>query len=226
MKRFLFATALAITCTATNVPAQAPSALSASQPQLKQRERYHIHPGDSLVLAYRFTPDFNQTVTVQPDGYVQLNIIGSLRVADLTLDQVHDLIVEKAGVRLNAPELNLTLKDFVAPYVVVGGEVSKPGRQELREGTTALQAILQSGGFGENARAGQVVVIRRINDVEGEVHVLNLAHVHKTDDLERDMALQSGDMIMVPRDRIFAISRFVKLANVGVYFNPLDSFIR
>ena len=40
------------------------------------------------------------------------------------------------------------------------------------------------------------------------------------------MTLQAGDMVMVPRDRIFHISRYIKLANVGVYVNPLDQLVR
>ncbi len=202
-------------------PAKSPVA-----PQLQQHERYRIHPGDVLVLSYRFTPDFNQTAIVEPDGYVALNLVGRIRVAGLSMDQTHDLIVQGASDRLNAPELTLSLKEFVAPYIVVSGEVAKPGKLELREGTTALQSIQLAGGFGENARAGQVIVIRRVNDVEGEVHLLNLARIHTNKDLERDMALQAGDMVVVPRDRISQISRYIKLSNVGVYFNPLDPITR
>ena len=51
---------------------------------------------------------------------------------------------------------------------------------------------------------------------------MNLAKLRKTADLERDIQLQSGDMVFVPRDKIEKISRFVKLANLGLYFNPLQ----
>jgi hypothetical protein len=54
------------------------------------------------------------------------------------------------------------------------------------------------------------------------VRVLNLSKVRKTADLEKDIQLQSGDMLFVPRDKIEKISRFVKLANLGLYFNPLQ----
>jgi polysaccharide export outer membrane protein len=190
--------------------------------KLHHRERYTLRSGDVLELQYRYTPEQNQTVTVLPDGYVNLNLVGDLRVGDLTLKQAHDLIVEKVRDRLNDPELNLILKEFQKPYVVVAGEVAKPGRFDLRENTTAMQAILLSGGFGQGAQTGQVLLFRKINGDDAEVRVLNLTKLRKTSDLERDIQLQSGDMLFVPRDKVEKISRFIKLANLGLYFNPLQ----
>jgi polysaccharide biosynthesis/export protein len=190
--------------------------------KLHHRDRYTLRAGDVLELQYRYTPELNQTVTVLPDGYVNLNLIGEVRISDLTLTQAHDLILEKARARLNDPELNLILKEFQKPYVVVGGEVAKPGRIDLRENTTAMQAILLSGGFLQGARSNQVLLFRRINSEDAEIRVLDLSKLRKTSDLERDIQLQSGDMLLVPRDRIEKVARFIKLANLGLYFNPLQ----
>src|ERR1700740_24341 len=83
--------------------------------ELHQRPRYILHAGDVITLDYRYTPEFNQTVTIQPDGFVTLNVVGDIKVAGLTLDQAHDQIIKMASTRLNHPELNLTLKDFEHP---------------------------------------------------------------------------------------------------------------
>jgi polysaccharide biosynthesis/export protein len=190
--------------------------------KLHHRERYTLRAGDVLELQYRYTPELNQTVTVLPDGYVNLNLIGDLRVSGLTVAQAHDLILEKVRERLNDPELNLILKEFQKPYVVVAGEVSKPGRLDLRENTTAMQAILLAGGFTQAAQTGQVLLFRKINTEEAEIRVLHLAKLRKTVDLERDILLQPGDMLLVPRDKVEKVSRFIKLANLGMYFNPLQ----
>ena len=189
--------------------------------KLHHRERYTLRSGDVLELQYRYTPELNQTVTVLPDGYVNLNLVGEIRLSDLTLTQAHDLILEKARARLNEPELNLILKEFQKPYVVVAGEVAKPGRIDLRENTTAMQAILMSGGFSQSAQSGQVLLFRKINEDDAEVRVLHLSKMRKTSDLERDIQLKSGDMLYVPRDKVEKVARFMKLANLGMYFNPL-----
>jgi polysaccharide export outer membrane protein len=143
-------------------------------------------------------------------------------VSDLTVEQARDLIIRKAQAQLNEPELNLVLKSFQQPYVVVAGEVGKPGKIDLRENTTAMQAILLSGGFSPSARSGQVLLFRKINSNTAEIRVLKLAKLRKTTDLERDVQLESGDMLLVPRDKIERVSRYIKLLNIGTYFNPLQ----
>ena len=115
--------------------------------ELHQRPVYRLHIGDVIVLSYRLTPEFNQTVTVQPDGCVDLEIVGNVKVAGYSLEQVHDKIVNLAASRLNHPELAITLKQFQQPYVVVAGEVAKTGKIEINENSTALQAIMLAGGF-------------------------------------------------------------------------------
>jgi polysaccharide export outer membrane protein len=188
--------------------------------QLHRRPEYTLHIGDVISLDYRYTPEFNQTVTVQPDGFVNLNIVGNLKVSGLTIERVHDEIISSASYRLNNPELTLTLKEFEQPYVVVAGEVEKPGKIELRENTTALQAVMLAGGFKESARDTHVVLFRRINGDTAEVRQLDLHNIKKEADLERDTELEPGDMLLVTRNKLEHLSRFMKASNLGVYFNP------
>jgi polysaccharide export outer membrane protein len=196
---------------------------AAADPQLHPRPRYHLRAGDTLRLDYRLTPDLNQKVTVQPDGYVDLNIAGEVQVAGLTVTQAHDLIVERESGHLNHPELNLILDEFTRPYVVVAGEVAKPGQLEMRDNMTALSAILMAGGFTQMAKSGQVIVFRKFNDTIDEVKQLNLTSIHNTAQLEHDMALQPGDLILVPHDRISRLQHYMQAANIGLYLNPLQA---
>lgn len=192
------------------------------QPVLQHRPRYLLRSGDTLDVQYRLTPEFNQTVMVQPDGYVNLNEAGTVYVGGLTVDQAHDLIVQKASAKLKDPELTISLESFTHPYVVVAGQVAKPGQIELKENTTALGAILLAGGFTPNAKSGQVIVFRKVNDSIAEVKILHLSRIHKTSQLEQDLPLQPGDMILVPQDRISNIEHYLQVANVGMYMNPLS----
>jgi polysaccharide export outer membrane protein len=192
------------------------------QEKLRLRPQYTLRTGDMVELQYRYTPELNQTVTVLPDGDVNLNLVGNLKVSGLTVEQARDLILQKAKAELNDPELNLILREFQRPYVVVAGEVAKPGKIDLRETTTAMQAILLAGGFTENAHSGQVLLFRQINGDTAEVKILKLAHIRNTSALEQDAQLEPGDMLMVPRNKLENISRYMKLLNIGAYINPLQ----
>ena len=183
-------------------------------------ERYRLQPGDVFEVQFRYSPEFNQTVTVQPDGYVSLEVGGDLKVAGLTIEQAHAAILKKASSRLQDPVATIVLKEFQKPYFVIAGEVSAPGKIEMRERVTALQAIMLAGGMKEGARSSQVVVFCRINTDTAEVKLLNLKSIRNTSDLENDLTLQPGDMVFVPRDKISKIERFMKLANVAAFMAP------
>jgi len=191
-------------------------------PQLSTvtEERYRLQPGDVLEIQYRYSPEFNQAVTVQPDGYVTLEIGGDLKIAGLTIEQTRQMILRRASARLRDPVATIVLKEFQKPYFVVAGEVAQPGRIEMRERVTAIQAIMLAGGMKESARSSQVVVFRKINSDTAEVKLLNLKSIRRTSDLENDLTLQPGDMVYVPRDKISKIERFMKLASVAAFLAP------
>jgi polysaccharide export outer membrane protein len=189
--------------------------------KLHQRPRYILHPGDVLELSYRLTPEFNQTVTLEPDGHASLNIAGDVLLGGLDLEQAKADIIQRVSTRLNNPDLTLVLKDFQKPYVVVGGEVQTPGKIEMREDMTAMQAVLLAGGPKSSAATGKVLLFRHLNKNDGEVRVLNLSDMKKTGDLERDASLEPGDMLFVTSSRIDKFERFMKATNFGLYLNPL-----
>ena len=221
--------ALAITCLSMAVQAQTPAVRPRQATPVTPRlgtfgaeDRYVLHPGDVLDIQYRYTPEFNQTVVVQPDGYISLEMGGDLKVAGRNLQQVREGILAKASERLESPELTIVLKEFQKPYVVVAGEVAAPGKLEMRENLTAIQAVLLAGGFKDSAKSSQILVFRKLNADTAEVKSLNFKTLKRTSDLENDLTLQAGDMILVPRNRISKIERYVRLASLAAFLNPIS----
>jgi len=180
--------------------------------------RYRIQPSDVIEVHYRYTPEFDQTVTIQPDGFVALQIVGDLKLQGLTLDQVRAAILAKASLRLKDPEITLVLKDFEKPYFVVGGEVANPGRFEMRGQVTAVQAIAMAGGFkAASAKHSQVVLFRRVGPDLAKTEILNLKSAMSAKNTEPLADLRPGDMLIVPQNAVSKIERFVKWANIGTY---------
>jgi polysaccharide biosynthesis/export protein len=215
---------IALLCTSASLVAYAQTPTTAQRPRLTAfgvDERYVLHPGDVLGIEYRYTPEFNQTVSIQPDGYISLQIGGDLKVAGRNLEQVRNLILTRVSTRLESPELTVVLKEFQKPYVVVSGEVAQPGKFELRENLTAIQAVLLAGGFKDSAKSSQILIFRKLNADTAEVRSLNFKTLKRTSDLENDLTLQPGDMILVPRNRISKIERYVRLASLTTFLYPL-----
>jgi polysaccharide export outer membrane protein len=182
--------------------------------------RYRLQPGDVIEIQFRYTPEFNQTITVQPDGYISLEISGDLKVAGFTIEETRQAILRQASKRLQDPVATIVLKEFQKPYFVVSGEVTQPGKIEMREKVTALQAIMLAGGMKETAKSSQVVVFRQINSDTAEVKVLNFKDIRRTSDLENDLTLQAGDMVYVPRDKWSKVERFMRLVSVAALIFP------
>jgi polysaccharide biosynthesis/export protein len=191
--------------------------------QLKQHERYVLRHGDVIDLQYRYTPDLDQTVTVQPDGFVSIKIGGEVRVGGLTVEQARLAIVKAVSNDLNDPEVNLILKDFAHDKVLVSGEVGRPGPIDLRENLTVVSAIISAGGYTADAKSGEVLLFRRVNGDVVEVHKLSLTRLEKPQTREQDMALHDGDMILVTRDKVSRLEHYIKIVNLGMYFNPLPT---
>src|SRR4051794_15754284 len=145
-----------------------------------ETERYLIQPGDTLEIQYRYTPEFNQTIVVQPDGYISLQTGADVHVGGLNLTQAKADITKQASLRLQDPVVTVILKDFQKPYVVVSGEVAQPGKFELRERLTAIQAVMLAGGLKDTARSSEIVVFRKLNLETAEVKVVNLKNLSKS----------------------------------------------
>lgn len=182
---------------------------------------YRIEPGDTIEVLYRKSPEFNQTVTVQPDGAVALQLIGSVPIRGLTLEDAQSRITRKAAVRLNNPEISLALKDFDKPRFTVMGEVVNPGRYELRGSLSAVDGLAMAGGFKPTSKHTQILLIHRVNNVIGETQLINYQELEKPQGKGKELiTIKPGDLIIVPQNKISKVERYVKILNTGVYYSP------
>jgi polysaccharide biosynthesis/export protein len=191
-----------------------------SRPQLHKRyPRYRMQANDLFDLTFRFTPDFNQEVMVQPDGYIQLKgLTNDIHAQGMTVAELTDALRTAYSVILQDPVINVLLKDFDKPYFVAGGLVGKPGKYDLRGTTTATQAIAIAGGFADGAKNSQVVLFRRYSDEWVETKTLNLKEILKGKKFNEDTVLRPGDMLFVPKSAFAKIDRFLPRTSLGGYF--------
>src|SRR5229473_3913722 len=191
-------------------------------PVLQHRNRrYQLHSADVLELNFPFTPEFNQTVTVQPDGYITLRSVEGIRVEGQTLPEVINSLQNAYGKILHDPVINVELKDFEKPYFIVGGEVGHPGKFDLRGDTSVAQAVAIAGGFRDSAKHSQILLFHRVPDGWMQVKKVNLKKMLKEANLEEDAQLQAGDFLFVPKNTFSKIERFIPTSSVGMYTNPV-----
>lgn len=185
-----------------------------------RRPLYRLRPSDVVEISFTVAPEFNQTLTVQPDGYVMLKDAGLLEVQGLNLQQFSDAVQKAYQGYLHDPQAAVALKDFERPYFVVGGEVGRPGKYELRSDTTVAEAVQIAGGFTHESKHSQVVLFRRVNDDLVEARLLNLKQMLKQSRLSEDAHLQPGDLVFVPQSTISKIARFLTKPALSMYMSP------
>jgi polysaccharide export outer membrane protein len=181
---------------------------------MDQRERYVLQVSDEVQLTYRYTPEFNFSGRIQPDGFISAPIIGDVLIAGYTIGQAREILLRVARQRLRDPELSFVLKDFVKPLFTVGGEVEKPGQFELRGRVGVLEAVAIAGGFKRSAKASQLVLLRRFDSERATARLINAKELEKMQDPEQDIRLQPGDMIVVPRNKLSYVEPYVPIASL------------
>lgn len=181
---------------------------------------YRLRPSDVVEISFTVAPEFNQTLTVQPDGYVMLKDAGMVEVQGLNLGEFSDAVQKAYRGYLHDPQAAVALKEFERPYFIVGGEVGKPGKYELRSDTTVTEAVQIAGGLTQQAKHSQVVLFRRVNDDLVETRLLNLKKMLKESSLQEDAHLRPGDLVFVPQNSISKIAHFVSKPSLSMYFNP------
>jgi polysaccharide export outer membrane protein len=182
-----------------------------------REQRYRIQPNDVVEVHFRYTPEYNLTSTVQPDGFVSIEVVGDVKIGGLTLEQASATIAQQAISRLRDPEVSVHLKDFVKPHFVVAGEVNHPGTYDLRGQVTTIQAIAMSGGFKESSKQSKVILLRRINDEYAEVKILDLKALMSPSKIREDITLRADDMLVVPKNTISKIEPVVRVGSMGLY---------
>ena len=181
---------------------------------------YRLRPRDAVDISFTVAPEFNQILTVQPDGYVMLKDAGMVWVQGMNLAEFTDAVQKAYRGYLHDPQVAVNLKDFDRPYFIVGGQVGKPGKYELRSDTTVAEAVQIAGGMTTMSKTSQVVLFRHVNDDLIETRLLDLKKMMKGNHLNEDAHLQAGDLVFVPQNAISKIAPFLTRPSMGMYVSP------
>ena len=152
-------------------------------------------------------------VRVAPDGTISLTAIGYVHAQGLTLNELRQEINERYREKIEGMEIIPVLSARASRYVYVLGEVHAPGRYEMLDPTTALQALAMAGSWNVGANISQVVVFRRGDDWRLMATMVDLqgALRGKQPCPKGEIWLSDSDVIIVPKGRILEADDFINL---------------
>jgi polysaccharide export outer membrane protein len=189
------------------------------------RERhplYRLNRSDVVAISFTLSPEFDQLLTVQPDGYVTLKDAGMVQAEGLTLGELAAAVRSAYRGYLHDPQVAVSLKDFEHPFFIAGGEVGRPGKYELRSNLTVAEAVQIAGGFTHQARHSQVVLFRHAENGLIEAHLFDVKKMLKQKEMNEDAELQPGDMVYVPQNAISKIAQYLTKPSLSMYVSSTD----
>ncbi len=178
------------------------TAQSPAHPQT-QVAAYRVGVGDELNFRFLYTPEMNTAAVVRGDGAVSLPLLGEFRVVGLTLAELSDQVQAALSQRVRRPQVVINVQGSVpSQRIFVGGEVARPGVQNLAGPLTALQAVMAAEGLRDSAQPADVTVLRQGPGGERIIMKLDLAAVMSGQPGAHDIVLAPYDVVLVPRSGI------------------------
>jgi polysaccharide export outer membrane protein len=158
---------------------------------------YKIGIDDVLNIAVWKNETLSRVVPVRPDGKISLPLLNDVQVAGLTPEQLRDVLTDRLAEYETSPEVSVTVVEVRSFKVSVLGEVVRPGRFELRNSTTVLDALALAGGFKDFAATTRIVVLRSGGSSAKRV-LFNYKKAIAAGGEAENFFLEPGDIILVP----------------------------
>lgn len=158
---------------------------------------YRIGPEDVLFISVWKEEELQREVLVRPDGGISFPLAGDVQVANKTPLEVEQEITTRVQQYIPEAVVTVSVKTVSGYTIFVNGKVNRPGKFVVGRYTDVLQAITLAGGLGTFADEDGIKVIRRQNGKQ-VVHRFNYKEVKRGKNLDQNIILKSGDVVVVP----------------------------
>ncbi len=173
---------------ANSEPAQATS--------LKQAETLTLQEGDALKISFPGAPNLDSAQTIRRDGKITLAMVGEVTAAGRTPVELEQDLLKVYGSQLLSKEVTVLVASSSYP-VFVSGAVLRPGKILAERPLTALEAIMEAGGFDTNKADLTSVKLVRHENGGTKNYTLNLKAVLDGKSSEA-FYLKRSDILFVP----------------------------
>jgi protein involved in polysaccharide export with SLBB domain len=121
-------------------------------------------PGDEVEISVFGVPDLNTSQRIRPDGKISAKLFGDIMAAGKSPAELQTELVKLYESQIQVKAITVIARSAAAVYVT--GAVGRPGKVDYLRPMTALEAIMEAGGFDQRAGAkrGKVRVVRTENN--------------------------------------------------------------
>ncbi|HTV63653.1 MAG TPA: polysaccharide biosynthesis/export family protein [Verrucomicrobiae bacterium] len=155
-----------------------------------------LQDGDVVKISFPGSPNLDATQQIRLDGKIALTLVGDVQAAGLTPGELQQNLIKLYAPQISTSEINVEVESSSFP-VFVTGCVLRPGKVLSDQPITALEAIMDAGGFDyARAQLKEVHIIRREADTSRS-YVIDLRTVLNGDEPD-NFFLKPDDIVYVP----------------------------
>ena len=169
-----------------------------------------LKPGDTLSISVMQDSKLDRNVVIDPSGQIAMPLAGHIRADGLTPQALENVIKNRLRSNYKDDSLDVSValtnsavpEEDLKPKIFITGEILRPGSYVVRQKTTLMQAIALAGGLGPFAAKRRIMVRRRGGPGE-DIFMFDYRAYEAGQDLEGNITLHAGDVIMVPERGLF-----------------------
>lgn len=160
---------------------------------------YKLNPGDALRIDIWNEESLTRDVVVRPDGYISFPLAGDVKVGGNTTVAAEQSLADALGKFLkDTPTVTVAVLQLGGNKIYVLGKVNRPGEYPINRPTDVMQALASAGGLNAFASENNIKILRRTDDQKQIAIPFEYGEIKSGDDLETNIILQSGDVVVVP----------------------------
>lgn len=158
---------------------------------------YLIGPGDVVEISVWKDESLSRELVVPPDGVISFPLIGDIQTEFMTVDALRKKVSKLLAAYVPDATVTVILRQINSLKAYVIGKVNKPGQYGISLDTTVMQILSIAGGINPFASEDKIHILRRKKNITIKIP-FNYSQVLKGNNLEQNIVLQRGDVIVVP----------------------------
>ena len=167
-------------------------------PEIDHRapDNYTLSTGDEITVTIWGMIDYNQSFTINKDGYIKPALVGLISLKGMTYAQARDLIKQRFAkiYDIKKSEIAISLSFVRLISVNLVGELISPGTYRFPAFTSAYNALVAISG-PNNLGSLRNIYIKRNGQT---IITLDLYEYLMNPDSKQDFFLENNDYIVVP----------------------------
>jgi polysaccharide export outer membrane protein len=160
-------------------------------------ETYGLHPGDLVSISVWRELELQGEFLIPPDGLISFPLAGQIVAAGRTAAQIQNEITEKLKAYIPEAVVTVSIVDIQGNRIYVIGQVNNPGSFVMNTPLNVVQALSLAQGMTPFAQVNDIIVLRTLNGRQ-QVFKFRYNDINRGRDLEQNITLQSGDVVLVP----------------------------